>query len=218
MRLGASFLILVIGLGLSGCAAKAVLNANNNSANNQPNNGIAMYDPPLSVPPGFNAPPLETPASNTPPPAANVDSPPALPASPTPPVTATSLAPQPGGPDLAAQPGASTDLSGTPPPPAPPGTTDLTGAPAPPATTDLTGTPAPATPAAAQTPGEQAFLQAAGASDVDPNIRAQIDAASQAGTDPAFVDKLIFGPSTPASAGGGAEIKRAKPGMLDSIF
>jgi len=206
MRLGASFLILVIGLGLSGCAAKAVLNANNNSANNQPNNGIAMYDPPLSVPPGFNAPPLETPASNTPPPAANVDSPPALPASPTPPVTATSLAPQPGGPDLAAQPGASTDLSATPPPPAPP------------ATGDLTGTPPPAVPAAAQTPGEQAFLQAAGASDVDPNIRAQIDAASQAGTDPAFVDKLIFGPSTPATASGGAEIKRSKPGMLDSIF
>ena len=205
MRLGASSLILVIGLALTGCAAKAVLNANNGNGNNQANNGIAMYDPPLSVPPGFNAPPLETPASNTPPPAANVDSPPAVPASPTPPVTTTSLAPQPGGPDLTAPPGASTDLSGTPPPPAPP------------ATGDLTGTPPPA-PAAAQTPGEQAFLQAAGASDVDPNIRAQIDAASQAGTDPAFVDKLIFGPSTPASAGGGAEIKRAKPGMLDSIF
>ena len=65
--------------------------------------------------------------------------------------------------------------------------------------------------------GEQAFLQAAGASDVDPNIRAQIDAASQAGIDPAFVDKLIFGPSTPATATG-AEIKRSQPGMLDSIF
>jgi hypothetical protein len=162
MRFGASLLMLVVGLGLTGCAASAVVRSNNGS-NSQASGGTTMLDPPLSVPPGFNAPPLETPAS-TPPPAAAGDS---------------------------AQPAATDSASLAP--------------------------AAPVAPAAPQTPGEQAFLQAAGANDVDPNIRAQIDAASRAGIDPGFVDKLIFGPSTPTSASG-AEIRRSQPGLLDSVF
>ena len=69
-----------------------------------------------------------------------------------------------------------------------------------------------------QTPGEQAFLQAAGASDVNPNIRAEIDAANQTTMDPALVDKLVFGPSTPSANGAGVVIQRSKPGMLDTLF
>ena len=52
---------------------------------------------------------------------------------------------------------------------------------------------------------------------MDPNIRAEIEAANRAAVNPAFVDSLIFGPSTPASATG-AEIKRSTPGMLDTLF
>ena len=69
-----------------------------------------------------------------------------------------------------------------------------------------------------QTPGEQAFLQAAGASDVNPNIRAEIDAANQTAMDPALVDKLVFGPSTPSANGAGVVIQRTQPGMLDTLF
>jgi hypothetical protein len=69
-----------------------------------------------------------------------------------------------------------------------------------------------------QTPGEQAFLQAAGANDANPNIRAEIDAANQVSMDPALVDKLVFGPATPSTNGAGIVIQRAKPGILDTIF
>jgi hypothetical protein len=69
-----------------------------------------------------------------------------------------------------------------------------------------------------QTPGEQAFLQAAGANDVNPNIRAEIDAASRVTMDPAFVDKLVFGPDTASANGAGVVIQRAKPGILDTLF
>jgi hypothetical protein len=77
---------------------------------------------------------------------------------------------------------------------------------------------APALSASGQTPGEQAFLQAAGASDVNPNIRAEIDAANHVTMDPAFVDKLVFGPSTASAAGAGVVIQRSKPGILDTLF
>src|SRR5258708_2936160 len=88
-------------------------------------------------------------------------------------------------------------VAGPPPPPlgqpatGPPATGQL------PAGQPALGQPSSAPPLApnGQTPGEQAFLQAAGASDVNPNIRAEIDAASQVTMDPAFVDKLVFGPT-----------------------
>jgi len=259
MRLCAWLLVIGFGVVLAGCAASTPIKSD--AAPTQATSGTTMFDPPLSVPPGYNAPPLETPASVTPPAAGGSSQPPAVgtaSAAPAgggdasqPPATA-SAAPAPASDTL--QPSATGTASAAPTtgadpllPPAP-GTANA--APAtgtdplqPPAggvagaapamgsdplqSTGLAGT-APAdlgastVPAASaapngSTPGEQAFLDAAGASDVDPNIRAEIDAANRAAVNPAFVDSLIFGPSTPASATG-AEIKRSTPGMLDTLF
>jgi hypothetical protein len=36
--------------------------------------------------------------------------------------------------------------------------------------------------------------------------------------DPAFVDKLVFGPTTSSANSAGVVIQRAKPGMLDTLF
>jgi len=36
--------------------------------------------------------------------------------------------------------------------------------------------------------------------------------------DPALVDKLVFGPSTPSANGAGVVIQRTQPGMLDTLF
>ena len=240
MRFCAWLLAIGFGAVLAGCAASTPLKSD--AAPSQASGGTTMFDPPLSVPPGFNAPPLETPASVTPPAAGDSSQPPA----------AGTASAAPAGAGDASQPPA---IASTAPAPAsdtlqPPAPGTANAAPAtgadplqPPAggvagaapamgsnlfqapVTGLAGT-APAdqaasTPPAAapngSTPGEQAFLDAAGASDVDPNIRAEIDAANRAAVNPAFVDSLIFGPSTPASATG-AEIKRSTPGMLHTLF
>ena len=248
MRLCAWLLTIGFGVVLAGCAASTPIKSD--AGPSQASGGTTMFDPPLSVPPGFNAPPLETPASVTPPAAGDSSQPPAAGTASAAPAAASDVSQLPAGD--ASQPPA---IASTAPAPAsdtlqPPAPGTANAAPAtgadplqPPAggvagaapalgsdplqSTGLAGT-APADQAAStvpaasgtpngSTPGEQAFLDAAGASDVDPNIRAEIDAASRAAVNPAFVDSLIFGPSTPVSATG-AEIKRSTPGMLDTLF
>ena len=151
MRHSARIVMLLAALALAGCAARAALKSANSSQ--QSSNSAGMYDAPLSVPPGYNAPPLEA-AASTP--------------------------QQPLDPNDQSQ-------------------------------------AAPAQAAAPGTPGTQAFLQAAGASDVDPNIRAQIDAATRTNMDQNFVDQLVSGPNPPATSAG-LQIQRRSPGMLDTIF
>jgi hypothetical protein len=240
MRFCAWLLVIGFGVVLAGCAASTPLKSN--AGPSQASGGTSMFDPPLSVPPGFNAPPLETPASVTPPAAGDSSQPPATGTASAVPA-AGSDASQPSA-TASAAPAPSSDtllppVSGTasaapatgadplqPPTGGVAGTAPATGsdplqAPAiglaGTAPADLGASAAPASSPGGSTPGEQAFLDAAGASDVDPNIRAEIDAANRAAVNPAFVDSLIFGPSTPASATG-AEIKRSTPGMLDTLF
>ncbi len=151
MRLGAVAVSLAVGLGLSGCGGSS---KNIFAPNNPPlDSSQVLYNPPLSVPPGYNAPPRLAPA----------------------------------------------DTSGS---------------------ASATESASTAALGAGQTPGEEAFLQAAGANDVDPNIRTLIDQSNsnQAAADPKFVDELLFGANTPAAAGSGAVIKRSSPGLLTGIF
>ena len=61
MRYGALLVMLAAGLGLAGCGGPSKPLTTTNS--NQSANSTVMLDPPLSVPPGFNAPPLETAAA-----------------------------------------------------------------------------------------------------------------------------------------------------------
>jgi Protein of unknown function (DUF3035) len=240
MRYGALLVMLVAGLGLAGCGTSKPLTT---TSANQAANSTVMLDPPLSVPPGFNAPPLEAAAATAQQPA-DVDQ--TAPSQPTlgqtamsqPSLAQTTLS-QPtlgqtasgqstvgetGGdqPTLGQTAGGQSTLgqpSLGPPPLGQPATGQ-------PATGQLAavqpalGQPgsAPTLSAKGQTPGEQAFLQAAGASDANPNIRAEIDAANQATMDPALVDKLVFGPATPSANGAGVVIQRAKPGILDTLF
>ena len=256
MRYGALLVMLVAGLGLAGCggSSKPLTTTSANPAGG----GTVMLDPPLSVPPGFNAPPLEA-APATPPPAGADQTAPSQPtlgqmAMSQPSLAQTSLS-QPtlgqtaggqstmgqsddmgqaaggqtagGQPTLGQAAGGQSSL-GQPDLGPPPLGQSATGQPATGqlATGQLaTGLPALGQPGSAptlspngQTPGEQAFLQAAGASDVNPNIRAEIDAASRVTMDPAFVDKLVFGPTTPAANSAGVVIQRSKPGMLDTLF
>ena len=240
MRFCAWLLVIGFGVVLAGCAASTPLKSN--AGPSQASGGTSMFDPPLSVPPGFNAPPLETPASVTPPAAGDSSQPPAtgtasaVPAAASdtsPPSATASAAPAPSSDTLLPPaPGTASAAPATGADPLQPptggvaGTAPATGsdplqAPAiglaGTAPADLGASAAPASSPSGSTPGEQAFLDAAGASDVDPNIRAEIDAANRAAVNPAFVDSLIFGPSTPASATG-AEIKRSTPGMLDTLF
>jgi hypothetical protein len=240
MRYGALLVMLVAGLGLAGCGTSKPLTT---TSANQAANSTVMLDPPLSVPPGFNAPPLEAAAATAQQPA-DVDQ--TAPSQPTlgqtamsqPSLAQTTLS-QPtlgqtasgqstvgetGGdqPTLGQTAGGQSTLgqpSLGPPPLGQPATGQLaTGQLA--AVQPALGQPgsAPTLSAKGQTPGEQAFLQAAGASDANPNIRAEIDAANQATMDPALVDKLVFGPATPSANGAGVVIQRAKPGILDTLF
>ena len=83
----------------------------------------------------------------------------------------------------------------------------------------LTGT----TPGATQSSGEQALLQTAGASSIDPNIRKTVDqeASLDAGVSQALRDKLAFWQNSalqPATTGATPTIKRKTKGMLDGIF
>ena len=61
MRYGALLVMLAAGLGLAGCGGPSKPLTTTNT--NQSANSTVMLDPPLSVPPGFNAPPLETAAA-----------------------------------------------------------------------------------------------------------------------------------------------------------
>jgi len=245
MRYGALLVMLVAGLGLAGCGTSKPLTT---TSANQAANSTVMLDPPLSVPPGFNAPPLESAAATAQQPA-DVDQ--TAPSQPTlgqttmsqPSLAQTTLS-QPtlgqtasgqstvgetggGQPTLGQTAGGQSTL-GQPSLGPPPLGQSATGQPATGqlATSQLAavqpalGQPgsAPTLSAKGQTPGEQAFLQAAGASDANPNIRAEIDAANQATMDPALVDKLVFGPATPSANGAGVVIQRAKPGILDTLF
>jgi hypothetical protein len=240
MRYGALLVMLAAGLGFAGCggSSKPLTTTNANPAGG----GTVMFDPPLSVPPGFNAPPLEA-AAATPQPAGADQTAPSQPTlgqmTMSQPTLAQTTLTQPtlgqtaGGQSSLSQPtlgqtagGQSTLGQSTlgqpnlgPPPLGQPATGQS-------ATGQLaTGLPALGQPGSAptlspngQTPGEQAFLQAAGANDVNPNIRAEIDAASRVTMDPAFVDKLFFGPDTASANGAGVVIQRAKPGILDTLF
>ncbi|HSY86582.1 MAG TPA: DUF3035 domain-containing protein [Verrucomicrobiae bacterium] len=245
MRYGALLVMLVAGLGLAGCGTSKPLTT---TSANQAANSTVMLDPPLSVPPGFNAPPLESAAATAQQPA-DVDQ--TAPSQPTlgqttmsqPSLAQTTLS-QPtlgqtasgqstvgetggGQPTLGQTAGGQSTL-GQPSLGPPPLGQSATGQPATgqlatgqlAAVQPALGQPgsAPTLSAKGQTPGEQAFLQAAGASDANPNIRAEIDAANQATMDPALVDKLVFGPATPSANGAGVVIQRAKPGILDTLF
>ena len=242
MRYGALLVMLAAGLGLAGCGGPSKPLTTTNS--NQSANSTVMLDPPLSVPPGFNSPPLEA-APATAQQEAGGDQ--AAPSQPTlgqmtmsqPTLAQTTLS-QPtlgqtaGGQSTLSQPtlgqtaGGQSSLGqpnlGPPPLGQTAGGQPALGQPAlgqsalgqPPAL----GQPgsAPTLSPSGQTPGEQAFLQAAGASDVNPNIRAEIDAANQTAMDPALVDKLVFGSSTPSANGAGVVIQHTQPGMLDTLF
>jgi hypothetical protein len=245
MRYGALLVMLVAGLGLAGCGTSKPLTT---TSANQAANSTVMLDPPLSLPPGFNAPPLESAAATAQQPA-DVDQ--TAPSQPTlgqttmsqPSLAQTTLS-QPtlgqtasgqstvgetggGQPTLGQTAGGQSTL-GQPSLGPPPLGQSATGQPATgqlatgqlAAVQPALGQPgsAPTLSAKGQTPGEQAFLQAAGASDANPNIRAEIDAANQATMDPALVDKLVFGPATPSANGAGVVIQRAKPGILDTLF
>jgi hypothetical protein len=259
MRYGALLVMLVAGLGLAGCGTSKPLNT---TSATPAGGGTVMLDPPLSVPPGFNAPPLEANAA-TPSPAGADQTAPSQPtlgqmAMSQPSLAQTTLSQPTLGQTAGGQSTISQTVGGQPtlgqtaggqstlgqpnlgPPPLGQSTTDQpatglssTG----PSSTGLsstglsaTGQPATGLPALGQpgsapvvsangqTAGEQAFLQAAGATNVNPNIRAEIDAASRVTMDPAFVDKLVFGPSTPSADGSGVVIQRSKPGMLDTLF
>jgi hypothetical protein len=163
MRLVSPALIVAIGFALAGCSGgggmpKIYFGDEPKAAPIDTN--LMLLNPPLSVPPGFNAPPMSAPDRSL----NSADQ-----------LQQASL-------------GAADDAS-------------------------------VAAPAAPQTPGEQAFLQAAaGPSGIDPNVRAQMDqaAAAAAGMDPVFMDKLIFGSNTPA--GSGPVIQRHSSGVLDSVF
>jgi hypothetical protein len=240
MRYGALLVMLVAGLGLAGCGTSKPLTT---TSANQAANSTVMLDPPLSVPPGFNAPPLEAAAATAQQPA-DVDQ--TAPSQPTlgqtamsqPSLAQTTLS-QPtlgqtasgqstvgetggGQPTLEQSTGGQSTLgqpSLGPPPLGQPATgQSATGQLA--AVQPALGQPgsAPTLSPNGQTPGEQAFLQAAGASEANPNIRAEIDAANQTTMDPALVDKLVFGPPTPSANGAGVVIQRAKPGILDTLF
>ena len=237
MRYGALLVMLAAGLGLAGCGGPS--KPLTTTSTNQANNSTVMLDPPLSVPPGFNAPPLEA-SAGTPQQEAGGDQ--ASPSQPTlgqmtmsqPSLAQASLS-QPtlgqtaGGQSALSQPtlgqtaGGQSTLGqpnlGPPPLGQPAGGQPALGQSAlgqPPAF----GQPgsAPALSPNGQTAGEQAFLQAAGANDVNPNIRAEIDAANQTAMDPALVDKLVFGSATPSANGAGVVIQRSQPGMLDTLF
>jgi hypothetical protein len=156
-RLGL-ILAAMIGLGACGGSTQGLF-----SSNKTPSDTSQVFvNPPLSVPPGYNAPPLVAPASTS--------------------VAGASQA------QVALSSGAnSTDLSA----------------------------------GASQTPGVAAFLQAAGATNANPNIRAEIDqtASNQAKANEALMDKLIFGARPPAlPAGTAPTIKRSSPGLLTGIF
>ncbi len=80
------------------------------------------------------------------------------------------------------------------------------------------------TPDATQSSGEQALLQTAGASNLDPDIRKTVDQEATAGvaTSQDLMDKLAFWQSSaiqPAATGAGAPtIKRKTKSLMDSIF
>jgi len=225
MRYGALLVMLAAGLGFAGCggSSKPLTTTNANPAGG----GTVMFDPPLSVPPGFNAPPLEA-AAATPQPAGADQTAPSQPTlgqmTMSQPTLAQTTLTQPtlgqtaGGQSTLGQSTLGQPNLGPPPLGQPATGQSATGQLA-------TGLPALGQPGSAptlspngQTPGEQAFLQAAGANDVNPNIRAEIDAASRVTMDPAFVDKLVFGPDTASANGAGVVIQRAKPGILDTLF
>jgi Protein of unknown function (DUF3035) len=226
MRYGALLVMLAAGFGLAGCGGSSKPLSTTNA--NQAGGGTVMLDPPLSVPPGFNAPPLEA-AAATPQQQAGGDQ--TAPSQPTlgqmtmsqPTLGQTTLSQQTlSQPTLGQTAGGQSTLGQT------AGEQSTLGQPnlgPPPLGQPSTGQPAlgqpgsaPALSANGQTPGEQAFLQAAGASDVNPNIRAEIDAANHVTMNPAFVDKLVFGPNTASAAGTGVVIQRSKPGILDTLF
>jgi len=153
MRLGALCLIAAAGLALAGCGSTKPIAASDGQVGDGSDTLISL---PLSVPPGYYAPPLQAAAATS-------------------------------------QQGAQADQTQT-------------------ASVD-------AAPSPGQTPGESAFLEAAGANSADPNIRAEIDqSAMNRAADPALVEKLLFGPSTPPAAAGGPSVTRSKPGVLDTLF
>ncbi len=86
----------------------------------------------------------------------------------------------------------------------------------------LGGTNSGSTPDGTQSSGEQALLQTAGAASPDPDIRQTIDkeAANDAGTSQALMDKLTFWQNSSLQPTGTAPtIKRkTNASMLDSIF
>ena len=85
------------------------------------------------------------------------------------------------------------------------------------------GTLADTSPVGAQSSGEQALLQTAGASSIDPNIRKTVDqeASLDAGVSQALRDKLAFWQNSalqPSTTGATPTIKRKTKGMFDGIF
>jgi len=162
MRPGALLVAFVLVLGIAGCSHSTPIKPAS-APQSGGGDSTAMFDPPLSVPPGFNAPPLEAAA-------------------------ATTQQQQPADSGDQSQAGASDPAAG--------------------------GQPSSG---AAQTAGEQAFLQAAGANAVNPNIRAQIDAANRPAVDQDFIDQLVTGPN-PSATAPGLVIQRRSPAVLDTIF
>ena len=85
------------------------------------------------------------------------------------------------------------------------------------------GTLTDTTSGATQSSGEQALLQTAGASNLDPNIRKTVDqeASLDAGVSQALRDKLAFWQNSalqPSTTGATPTIKRKTKGMFDGIF
>ena len=87
----------------------------------------------------------------------------------------------------------------------------------------LQGADSAATTDATQSSGEQALLQTAGASNLDPNIRKTIDQEATLGTpvNQDLSDKLSVWQNSflqPATTGAAPTIKRKSKSMMDSIF
>jgi Protein of unknown function (DUF3035) len=156
MRFDKFGLILGVTICLSACGGSTPFSSNKTPSDNSQ----VFVNPPLSVPPGYYAPPLAAPAST--------------------------------GPGASSAQIALSNSATSP---------------------DVAG--------GSETPGVNAFLTAAGANNVNPNIRAEIDqtASNQAKANEALMDKLVFGSSPPAlPAGMAPTIKRSSPGLLSGIF
>ena len=74
----------------------------------------------------------------------------------------------------------------------------------------------PAASGQAQSPGEVALLQNAGAAGIDPGIRAQIDneSAARVERDPDLISRLVLGGTAAAPEGGTTIITTRKTGMF----